>query len=151
MQATGTLDGHDIQGQVRALEERYPEVGDRIDPKRLARQQMIVRDLEEQRDAFGAAAMGGRGEAYIRAQDSTLIRAHGIGQLMNIFTARGRAESELVIDLLGGDGLVSRVMALLGKPRPQVVTCDASPFMGAGRLGPRHPGPAATRRGVAVL
>lgn len=81
-------------------------------------------------DEFGAACDGGRGEDFIIAQQATSTRAGGIRQLVGIVTKHSRAESRILVDLLGGDGLVSRVMsAALVTDKPVIVTCDASPFM----------------------
>ncbi|MET7834686.1 class I SAM-dependent methyltransferase [Micromonospora sediminicola] len=124
-----TVNGWDIHGQVQALVQRYPQLRDRVDPARIAEQQRAAVEAADRGDDFGTSAEGGRGESYVLAQQSIRTRLHGIDQLTGILTARSRAESDVVLDLLGGDGLVERVMSLLGKDKPLVITCDASPFM----------------------
>jgi SAM-dependent methyltransferase len=124
-----TVNGRDIRGQARALVERYPQLRDRVDPSRVERQLGVAAEDVVHRDDFGSSAEGGRGQSYVVAQRSAHTRAHGIDQLARLFTVRSRAESDVVLDLLGGDGLVARVLALTGRTAPLVITCDASPFM----------------------
>ncbi|MFJ3084597.1 class I SAM-dependent methyltransferase [Streptomyces halstedii] len=122
--------GSDIHGQVRALEEKYPDIYACVDPARVAAQQgQAAAGTSAVPDDFGASSVGGRGESYVVAQQSTRTRAQGIGRLMDIVTGHSRAESKVLIDLLGGDGLVNRVVTLLERDELQIVTCDASPFM----------------------
>ncbi|MFF4486642.1 class I SAM-dependent methyltransferase [Streptomyces sp. NPDC001544] len=80
-------------------------------------------------DDFGHTDNGGRGESYVVAQRSTRTRARGINQLLDIVTGNNRTASRVLVDLLGGDGLVSRVAALTGRDDAVIATCDASPFM----------------------
>ncbi|GGY37587.1 class I SAM-dependent methyltransferase [Streptomyces djakartensis] len=80
-------------------------------------------------DDFGDTGSGGRGESYVVAQRSTRTRARGINQLVDLVTGNSRAASRILVDLLGGDGLVSRVVALTGRDDAVIATCDASPFM----------------------
>jgi amino acid adenylation domain-containing protein len=122
--------GLDIQGQVRTLKENHPDIYACIDPARVAAQQgQATAEKNTIPDDFGASSGGGRGESYVVAQQSTHTRVRGIAQLIDIVTGNSRAESKVLVDLLGGDGLVTRVATLLGRDELQIVTCDASPFM----------------------
>jgi len=120
--------GWDISRQARELEERYPQLRGCVDATRVEELQKQA-DGHKLPDDFGASAEGGRGESYIAAQQSTSTRAQGIGRLLDLFLRHGTAESDVVLDLLGGDGLLQRVHSLLGLEKPMIVTCDASPFM----------------------
>jgi SAM-dependent methyltransferase len=80
-------------------------------------------------DDFGSAERGGRGESYVAAQRLTQTRSRGIRALIDLIERHGQAESPVLVDLLGGNGLVRQVVSARVTPRPVVVTCDASPFM----------------------
>jgi len=116
--------GADLREQVRALAADYPDIYACVDPDRVAGQRATPAG-----DDFGPASDGGRGDSYIVAQQATGTRARGIAQLVGLIRRSGRADSNVMADLLGGDGLVRRVVASLGPGQPTVVTCDASPFM----------------------
>lgn len=116
--------GSDLLEQVHALAADYPDIYACIDPDRVAGQQTA-----NMGDDFGPASIGGRGDSYVVAQQATGTRARGITQLVGLIKRSSRAESNIVVDLLGGDGLVRRVVSLLGPDQPMIVTCDASPFM----------------------
>ncbi|MEU4204819.1 methyltransferase domain-containing protein [Streptomyces sp. NPDC026294] len=121
--------GTDMSAQVRALAAEHPEIAACLDPERVADQHRRATGLLHQQDDFGDAGSGGRGESYVVAQRSVMTRARGIGRLLDLVAADRRATSRLVLDLLGGDGLVSRVAELTGRTDTVVATCDASPFM----------------------
>ncbi len=121
--------GTDMSAQVRAPAAEYPEIAACLDPARVAAQCHRDTERPSEQDDFGAADSGGRGESYVAAQRSVMTRARGIGRLLDLVAADRRAPSRLVLDLLGGDGLVSRVAALTGRTDTVVATCDASPFM----------------------
>lgn len=124
--------GSDVNLQVLALKEDYPHIYDCIDLTR-------VNDLSactagciaggRPRDHFGATASGGRGESYVEAQKSIATRMRGITQLVELIQRDNYAQSSIVADLLGGDGLVSRAVSAARLRDPVFVTCDASPFM----------------------
>lgn len=118
--------GSDIGAQVRSLRDSYPDIYSCLDLERVAEQCGKNSGPATSFDEFGA---DGRGGSYIVAQQSAGARASGIRRLVDIFTQHCRAESRILIDLLGGDGLVSRVVSTFGPDRPLIVTCDASPFM----------------------
>ncbi|SOD59509.1 Ubiquinone/menaquinone biosynthesis C-methylase UbiE [Streptomyces zhaozhouensis] len=121
--------GTELHTQVEALETHAPAVHRLVDPARVARQAGREAGRARPADAFGAASGGGRGESYIAAQRALHTRRHGITQLLDLLTADHPAPSPVVLDLLGGDGLVAKVVAEWDEPRPTIVTCDASPFM----------------------
>jgi ubiquinone/menaquinone biosynthesis C-methylase UbiE len=120
--------GRNIHAMIRDLDRHYPQLADRVDPERAERLQAHA-NAAAHRDDFGTADHGGRGESYLEAQEATAARARGIDQLLELFCRHGTAESDVVLDLLGGDGLIHRVRSHLGRTTPLVLTCDASPFM----------------------
>lgn len=121
--------GSDIRAQVSMLETSYPHVAESLDPERVEAA-CLAAEASSSPDDFGAATDGGRGENYVAAQKATHTRAAGISRLVDLFTRHSSAESGLVVDALGGDGLVNRVVTTLGlSERHEIITCDASPFM----------------------
>ena len=108
----------------------YPRLYDRLDPARVRTWQEECAAVPRSRDDFGPAAAGGRGESYVRAQqDSMTARAHGIEQLLRLFGGSEEERGSVVLDLLGGDGLLRRVADLLGFDGLDLLTCDLSPHM----------------------
>jgi len=118
--------GLNVGAQVDALKRHYENVYDCLDIGRVAGWQEHVKREYEGPSDFG---LRGRGQSYVSAQRSIQVRANGIMQLIDIALSGNSAESDVFLDLLGGDGLVSRVLSLRGYNRHVVVTCDASPFM----------------------
>ncbi|WP_431947439.1 class I SAM-dependent methyltransferase [Micromonospora marina] len=123
--------GSDISSQLRKLRQEYPHIYSCIDLNRVADfgPEWSAPGRDTPRDDFGAEEAGGRGSSYITAQQSALTRERGIRTLVDLVQRKRTASSDIIVDLLGGDGLVQRVVSE-GDPRPPViVTCDASPFM----------------------
>lgn len=121
--------GTDLDAQTQAMASSHPEIHACLDPGRIEKQRLRGGDPRDSVDHFGEAQRGGRGESYVVAQRSTGTRARGIYQLVDIIAGNSRAKSKIIVDLLGGDGLVSRVARLSGRDDVLVVTCDGSPFM----------------------
>jgi len=133
--------GDDLTAQVSELRRQYPELYACLDLGRIASWQSDRRDLPEQSDEFSPTASGGRGDEYVRAQkDNVTVRLTGIGNLMRLArgqlaetdneTKAAREPGPVLVDLLGGDGLIRRACGLLDpEPGFSVLTCDASPFM----------------------
>jgi len=118
----------DRQSQLQELRETWPDVYALIDEKRA-----LSFEADGDRDDFGSAGQGGRGESYVAAQ-----RAHpeariiGIRHLMDLVVGPAdgdRPDRPVVLDLLGGDGLLHRVRQRSDMPDATVVTCDAAAFM----------------------
>ncbi|WP_379871742.1 methyltransferase domain-containing protein [Marinactinospora rubrisoli] len=120
--------GSDVHAQVRALELEHREIYESLDPDRIEAWLDFAPFDGAYSDDFGSSASGGRGESYVAAQRATFNRVTGITAILDIVGQR-TAASPLVVDLLGGDGLISRVAAALGRTESEIVTCDASPFM----------------------
>ncbi|MES4831740.1 class I SAM-dependent methyltransferase, partial [Streptomyces anthocyanicus] len=84
-------------------------------------------------DDFGADGEGSRGVEYVQAQAlNRRARETGIRKLLGFAeTARRTAAGDrpVLVDLLGGDGLVRKVCEELGIGDFNILTCDASPHM----------------------
>lgn len=84
---------------------------------------------------FASSSRGGRAELYIRAQRNPLIRAIGIRQLFNLASKdndlRNLSPEDRIIDVLGGDGLLTRTLRHLLPPAsmPSILTSDISEEM----------------------
>lgn len=127
--------GMDVSAQGQALAVKHPELHTCLDPDRVRNQQHGASETFGRQDDFGDTGSGGRGESYVAAQHSTTTRARGINQFLDMVTANSRADSPILLDLLGGDGPVSRIVALTGRTDTLIATCDASPFMMDRRAG----------------
>jgi SAM-dependent methyltransferase len=87
-------------------------------------------------------AEGGRGVGYRQAQRVTLARARGARALLGLFEDPRALPGPLVIlDVLGGDGLVARIAAAsaFSSSSMTVVTSDLAPTMVAAALAAGHP------------
>jgi SAM-dependent methyltransferase len=123
--------GSDIGSQLRRLRREYPHIYSCIDLGRVAGlgpgSPAAGRDTP--RDDFAAEEVGGRGRSYLTAQQSASTRERGIRGLVDLVERTRTATSDVIVDLLGGDGLVQRVVSAGNRQIPVIVTCDASPFM----------------------
>lgn len=133
------LTGHgvvtgDQRSQLRALRDTWPHVYALIDEERALsladEERALGLAADGDRDDFGSAEQGGRGESYVAAQQAyPEARVTGIGQLMALVVGPAGADRPVVLDLLGGDGLLHRVCRRPDLPDATVVTCDAASFM----------------------
>lgn len=122
----------DSDGPVRYRRMRFefPQMYVCLDPERVDAANRSMGTGNGFRDDFRADEAGGRGTAYIRAQSRWVTaRAEGIRQLLSCFRRPDVPRRQVVVDLLGGDGLVSRVASGLGLSDLAIVTGDASADM----------------------
>lgn len=99
-----------------------------IDPVRVAKRSTLLDDLQDQVSDFGDGE--GRGRSYRRAQGDTRVREVGIRALVgHLAEPFGTDPAQaLLLDVLGGDGLVARLAAQV-LPRnelPRILTSDLS-------------------------
>ncbi len=119
------VDTGDQRSQLRALRETWPHVYALIDEERA-----VGLATDGERDDFGSAEQGGRGESYVDAQQAhPEARIIGIRHLMALVVGPAGGDRPVVVDLLGGDGLLHRVCLRPDMPDATVVTCDAASFM----------------------
>lgn len=125
--------GNDVQGQLAHLRRHHPTLYATADHQRLASWEAELGSTPEQHDDFGAETQGGRGIAYLQAQAfNSRARATGIRKLLDFADPARSApagQRPVVVDLLGGDGLVRKVCDELGIGPFDILTCDASPHM----------------------
>jgi SAM-dependent methyltransferase len=133
-QTSGSIvTGADVPGQVAELRRLHPGLYARTDPRRIAAWQAVLGSTPERHDDFGDDAEGGRGGIYLKAQAlNTRARATGIRTLLSLAAPeRPTADGErpVLVDLLGGDGLIRKVCRELGLDDFDILTCDASSHM----------------------
>lgn len=84
---------------------------------------------------FDGIAQGGRGDLYRQAQLNMMVRSTGIKQLFHLTSPRCDIENlspdYKIIDVLGGDGLLTRVLSRMLSPSrmPSILTSDISQDM----------------------
>lgn len=124
---------------LRRLERDHPSCHALVDA---ARADVAVREVQARLLAgasdFSNETDGGRGGSYRQAQRMTFARAQGARALLNLFSHRHSVTDPLVVlDVLGGDGLVARIAQASDIPKPNVtiVTSDVTPAMVDAALG----------------
>lgn len=138
---TRAIRGNDIQMQRRELEKSFPRIGALLDAERVDNYSQELLADTTVIDDFGHGDTGGRGDSYNSAQaENMLARADGTNELLTQilkYADTDTTEKKIVLDLLGGDGLVRRVASAVNIPDIEIITCDASPYMisEAWRLG----------------
>ncbi|MDQ0937541.1 class I SAM-dependent methyltransferase [Streptomyces turgidiscabies] len=128
-----TVAGDDVRGQLEELRQSHPELHALADPQRLAAWEDALCTTLERHDDFGADPEGSRGVEYVQAQTlNSRARETGIRNLLGFADSASRVpngERPVLVDLLGGDGLVRKVCEELGIGDFNILTCDASPHM----------------------
>jgi SAM-dependent methyltransferase len=127
---TKAVPGDSPLAQVEELAKDYPWLYAAVDLKRLNSWASWLRRQPPAERDFGP---NGRGIQYLSAQARNLTaRSVGINRLVSIIleTARdANTQIPLMVDLLGGDGLVQRVCTVFGHNNLSILTCDLSPYM----------------------
>lgn len=122
--------GNDPWAQLEELRKAFPELYSVIDRNRLEEWSGDLAAESATRDDFGP---GGRGTEYLQAQALDVhARATGISQLVRLLMgtpAREDGRPRIMVDLLGGDGLVRRVCREAALGQVSILTCDLSPYM----------------------
>ncbi|QIS21550.1 methyltransferase domain-containing protein [Nocardia terpenica] len=123
------MDGRDVRAQLAALRSDHPALYRRIDLGKAEKWAVEVAGNARRRDDFAAEEAGGRGGHYVTAQAMNVeARATGVAELFRLIR-QGPPRRRTVVDMLGGDGLVSRVCSGLGLSDVDIITCDGSPYM----------------------
>ena len=128
--------GHTLTEHLSHIKASWPGLYECVDPVRAsADNYSFMTDLNLASVDFDSASQGGRGESYRRAQQNPLTRAVGIRQLFELVSKdqdlQNMTPNHKVLDVLGGDGLLARAMALLVPPHslPSILTSDLSEDM----------------------
>jgi ubiquinone/menaquinone biosynthesis C-methylase UbiE len=125
-----SVPGDSPLAQVDELARDYPDLYAAVDIERV---NLWTDQLREEAPAACDFGPSGRGIPYLAAQvRNPGARAVGISSLLRIVLEAPRntgGHPPLMVDLLGGDGLVRRVCAALGLGDISVLTCDLSPYM----------------------
>lgn len=98
-----------IVGMLTQLAEEHPQIYNLVDPYQV--KQYLERqrqDLLTGAEEFLDNSDGGRGDLYRQAQQNTLARAQGACSLLDYFL-NDKSQPTKVLDLLGGDGLLTRI------------------------------------------
>ncbi|MFI0964819.1 methyltransferase domain-containing protein [Streptomyces sp. NPDC021080] len=120
----------DMADHLGRLGRAAPDLHACVDPERARAWARVLAEAGDVRDDFGDDGAGGRGSSYLRAQARNLTaRARGIHHLLSLVPARTDRRPAVVVDVLGGDGLVRRVANARRLTGLSVLTCDASPYM----------------------
>ncbi|MCT9007264.1 class I SAM-dependent methyltransferase [Streptomyces sp. NPDC054766] len=120
----------DMADHLSRLGRAAPDLHACVDPARARAWARRLAQAADLKDDFGEDEDGGRGASYIRAQSRNLTaRAQGIQHLLSLVPARADRRPAVVVDVLGGDGLVRRVANARRLTGLSLLTCDASPYM----------------------
>ncbi len=128
--------GRRLAEQLLWIKSSWPQFYNDIDPARVSDAYCyFITELITRAVDFDSTTEGGRGELYRHAQHDPLIRAVGIRQLFELVSPGGDLSSytphHKVLDVLGGDGVLTRALHLLTPPEsmPNVITSDLSEDM----------------------
>ena len=109
------------QEWLHMLREHAPMLFDCVDLERLEEGRRVVQRISAITSDFDSMTRGGRGESYRRAQTSTFVRTRGILGLFNLLSPhrdfRNLPCDSKILDVLGGDGLLARVMSQIAGER----------------------------------
>ncbi|MFJ6836729.1 class I SAM-dependent methyltransferase [Streptomyces sp. NPDC091209] len=120
----------DMADHLNRLGRAAPDLHACVDPERARAWARRLARTADLKDDFGEDEDGGRGASYIRAQARNLTaRAQGIQHLLSLVPARADHRPAVVVDVLGGDGLLRRVANARRLTGLSLLTCDASPYM----------------------
>lgn len=131
-QALQYLSGVGVEDYLRQMREQHPALAATLDPDRLAAvsaQPWLAEGNEFDDDDTG------RGSSYRRAQLVEMARVRGIRTVLAVLTgsADGPDDTEMILDVLGGDGLLSRVWRTTSGAAPSapvpLITGDMSARM----------------------
>lgn len=132
--------------QLTYIKNNFPNVYNSIDQSLIHR--VILRLTNNKVTDFEDFNEGGRGTSYIKAQKNIDVRLVGMESIFNLIALNNNIENftkeHLVLDGLGGDGLLDRAYSLFGNNKPTIITSDISRNMitealKSGHIGIRQP------------
>lgn len=96
----------------------------------------VIRKMVKTATDFEGSEKGGRGDYYQKAQTDPSVRSMGITQLLQLATHEQELnrlpDSYKILDVLGGDGVLARVLSRIqntGRPKPFILTSDIAGAM----------------------
>ncbi|WP_242569410.1 class I SAM-dependent methyltransferase [Streptomyces sp. NP-1717] len=104
---TRYLPGMSLHDYEQHMKEYHQHVAELLDPARMAA--LTGARWLEGRNEFDTDDNGGRGDSYRRAQRADGARRQGIARLFTELAGPDHAALSRVLDVLGGDGLLTRV------------------------------------------
>ncbi|MFB7470749.1 class I SAM-dependent methyltransferase [Kitasatospora sp. NPDC056184] len=134
-ETTTYLPGLSVERYLAEVQARHPRLRELLDPERFGSGATMNRlcALTNEFDSDDS----GRGGTYRRAHRDPLVRWTGAQQLLRLAAPADRGPEVLVLDVLGGDGLLARVAHLRPEQLPDgltVLTGDISGPMVAAAL-----------------
>jgi SAM-dependent methyltransferase len=123
-----------FQDYLNEIRKNYPGLYDLLEPKRIEAGaiEQYIKEMDSLSWEFEDKDVGGRGVAYMLAQESFDNRRVGMETLIRCFSP---SYSEMpgsafrILDVLGGGGTVARFLSTLGIPTPSIITADLSKLM----------------------
>lgn len=140
------LPGMDLQQYLDDCKCHHPTLYKCLDVQRqsLDRLRAVYNNLDSLCTHFEGKEQGGRGDAYRVVQKrNPVIRGCGINKLFDLVTPSGKSLSPslLILDVLGGNGTLTRAIRHLREPQnqPTIFTSDISAAMIQDALTQRLP------------
>jgi SAM-dependent methyltransferase len=123
-----------FQDYLNEIRESYPGLYDLLEPERIEAGaiERYIKEMDSLSWEFEDKDVGGRGVAYIHAQESFDNRRVGMETLIKCFSpSYGEMPGPTfrILDVLGGGGTVARFLSTLGTPTPAIITADLSKLM----------------------
>lgn len=127
----GDLTFEDYLTEVR---DNYPALYDLLEPKRIEASAIdgYIKEMDSLSWEFEDKDVGGRGVAYILAQENFDNRRVGMDTLIRCFSpsySEVPSSTFQILDVLGGGGTVARFLSTLGMHVPTIITADLSKLM----------------------
>lgn len=125
------LNGGGINAYLSLLRQMQPELYALIDLDRSAAAELEIANLNQASWEFEGNREGGRGQAYNKAQRQLGNRATGMKSLLRCFASQAHTPGPgfKLLDVLGGDGTLTRFCAAQAEPGPDIITADISRLM----------------------
>jgi SAM-dependent methyltransferase len=125
------LPGATAEDYLDECRARHPALYVRLSLERMLANRGIFREIDAMSTTFEGSDKGGRGETYRRTQVRyPLARTRGITSLFDLLMPGGGA-GKYVLDVLGGNGTLTRTMRLVTPPSdmPEIFTGDSAGSM----------------------
>lgn len=131
MQAERYLSEYGIEAYLDYLRHRHPDLFALLSPARCRDAERHIAAMNMSSWEFEGEQAGGRGLAYNAAQKSADNRKAGMITLLKCFSPSAEIPDRdfRILDVLGGDGTLSRFCDALGPHSPTIYTADIARLM----------------------